>query len=190
MLRAAFAACLLMIIFGAAQADQWWLDSYGPIPCPSEIGQAQQCNPRAANTPIYNHQGETQSTPLVVRIINPPDATSITDELAKARNERTANDNFTLLFSVMLGGVGLIQAFVIIYTAKVANKAANAARDAANATTASVVLADKTSKRELRAYLCVRTAVRSLLRTGVIIFKPKLIYSTPAKPPRIALLIR
>jgi hypothetical protein len=158
MLRTAFALCLLIAGLKPALADQWWRESYDPSRRPTEAGQSQQSNSYTANKPTENHKDEAQTPPLVVDLLNPPNGSSITEELAKDREQRASDNKSVWIFSLFLVIVGIAQAGAIIYTALVTNKAANAAKDAANATTASVTLAEKTAKQELRAYLCVRTA--------------------------------
>jgi len=87
----------------------------------------------------------TSESPVIVKVLDPPDANAKTDQDAEDRKERRANEGWNWRFNFLLVLVGVGQGGVLLFTALVSNKAANAAKVSADAVVS-----------QLRAYISMR----------------------------------
>jgi hypothetical protein len=67
----------------------------------------------------------------MILMTNPPNSDAIANEIRKNRDEQSEENRHAFVFNFFLVAVGLLQGAALIYTALVSNKAANAAKAAA-----------------------------------------------------------
>jgi len=104
-----------------------------PIPSTAKASDKEQQKPAAYNQTTHDHELGTESVPVIVKMLNPPNTDAIAAEIKKNREYQTTDDGNFVLFSSLLVVVGILQGVALAYTALVTNKAANAAKTAAEA---------------------------------------------------------
>lgn len=131
-------AIFLLMLVGVAAFGAWsGSQLQPPSPRTAEAGGKQQQISATKKEQPNDYAGGTRESPLVVEVLNPPNADAVAAELKKNREHETSREIWDWVFSGLLVAVGVGQGIVLFYTAKVSNKAANAARDAAKAATKS-----------------------------------------------------
>lgn len=117
-------ALLLLTGIAFAQSQQ-------PSPSIRETGQPNQSKTQAAQQPTTDHDRGTRNSPLVIEMTNPPNGDAIAAEIKKNSEDQSAQDWRSIVFNSLLVAVGVLQSAALVYTALVTNKAANAAKAAA-----------------------------------------------------------
>jgi hypothetical protein len=131
MLEIATLAATIIVLSSAAHAQHKSLQP--PVPGTRVVDSQDQQIPTTRNQPAADNQRSTPTTPLIIKITNPPNGDSIATEIKKNRDEQAAEDRHLATFNKLLVAVSIFQAIALGYTALVTNKAANAARTAADA---------------------------------------------------------
>jgi hypothetical protein len=121
-----FAALFLLTGVAFAQSQQ-------PSPSHGEISHQDQAKPQTAQQPTADHEQGTRDAPIVIEMMNPPNGDSIAAEIKKNRDDQSTQERHSIIFNCLLVAIGALQGGALIYTALVTNKAANAAKDAAEA---------------------------------------------------------
>jgi len=104
-----------------------------PVPSLVKVSNKHQ-DKGAASAQSASKNGQIAlPSPIVVKLLNPPDDHGVADELKRYRQQSAADNQGQWIFNILLVLVGFGQIGVLIYTGLVTNKAANAARDAASA---------------------------------------------------------
>src|ERR1700730_11898652 len=134
------AICLLTIQVSAQQRRAL---SKPPIPGAGEIASPDQQKPAAHDQPPTDHERGTPAAPLIIEMNNPPNTNAIANELKKNRDNEATQEGRSFIFSLLLVLVGMGQGGVLLYTALVTNKAANAARDAVKVANDSLIIATR-----------------------------------------------
>ena len=134
MLRTA-SILLVLLLVGATTADARHRHStlHPPIPSALKTSNKQQQITATQNQPATEDKRGTPSTPLIIEMTNPPNGNAIATEIKKNREDQSTQEWHSIVFNCLLVAVGLLQGAALIYTALVTNKAANAAKSAAEA---------------------------------------------------------
>jgi hypothetical protein len=107
--------------------------SQPPTPSLTKASNKHQNKSTHAAQPAGGNEQITLRPPIVVKVLNPPNADAIARELKKDREQRAADEESNWIFSWLLVLVGAGQAAVLLYTALVTSKTANAAKKSADA---------------------------------------------------------
>jgi hypothetical protein len=124
---AILAAILIFVAIPASSASK------PPIPGAGKIASPNQQKPGAHDQPAADNERGTPAVPLVVEMQSPSNTDAIPDELKKNRENQATENWRSLIFNSLLVGVGVLQAIALCFTVFVTNKAANAAKAAAEA---------------------------------------------------------
>jgi hypothetical protein len=143
MLKAALCAALLTLGVAICGEDL----SQQPSPSSRETGPPNPQMRSIQQQQAADHERGTRAAPLIVEMINPPNSDAIASEIKKNRDDQAAENWRGFIFNSLLATVGILQAIALGYTALVSNKAANAAKVAADAVIA-----------QMRAYVSVVSA--------------------------------
>jgi hypothetical protein len=125
-----------------------YVQSQQPSPGENESSRPQQSQAQSTQKQATPDQRGTQQAPLVVKVLPSPKTDEETDQEAKDRNEKSANDRELIRYSrdldiltAVLIAVGVLQLFVFAYQAMKLRQ--------------TVSTMDATAERQLRAYISI-----------------------------------
>jgi hypothetical protein len=109
-----------------------------PIPSAFEAGGIQKQKAAPGNQPTEHDNIGTADRPLIVKILDPPDADTAANEHKEDRLDETSSKWWNKIFSGLLVVVGFFQIGLLFYTNYVTGRAARAAEKSADAALASM----------------------------------------------------
>lgn len=124
MLKAILLGISLAAFAGNAHSQQ-------PSPSAREIVSPNQDRSGASQKAAAEDKRGTKNAPLVIEMTNPPSGDEIAAEIKKNRTDQSAEDGRSHVFNSLLVAIGFLQAIALLVTVFVTNKAASAAKDAA-----------------------------------------------------------
>jgi hypothetical protein len=101
----------------------------------------------------------TEVAPVVVRVLDPPNTSAIAQELLQNRVQGSSTNWLNWTFNGLLVLVGAGQVAILIYTARVTSKAANAAKTSAEAAEKAALVAERTLISGQRAWVTFKAMV-------------------------------
>jgi hypothetical protein len=117
--RAAVSALVAVALSGASQ------------PATKDAEKAAEDKRTVQSQSAKDDKRGTEEAPLVVEVTNPPNGDAIAEEIKNYAGAQAQEGRETFVLNCLLVGVGMLQGAALIYTALVSNKAANAAKTAA-----------------------------------------------------------
>jgi hypothetical protein len=127
--------------------------SQGPAPGSAKVNHPEKDGAsQAKQQPAVDQRG-TEQSPLVVKVVPPPNAQIDTQHRTSERDEKSPADRWLLVFTGMLVVVGGTQAAFLYWQATQLRRAVVAADKSAVAARDTVSKMTDTAERQLRAYM-------------------------------------
>ncbi|MGH9642624.1 MAG: hypothetical protein ACRD3Q_09365 [Terriglobales bacterium] len=103
-----------------------------PSPIPGKSRQPKQQHSQSAQQPPANQRG-TEQSPVVVKVIPPPNNANEAEQERKDREQKTSHDRWLMVFSGVLAAVAVLQLLVYGYQAKKLKETVDATTRSADA---------------------------------------------------------